>query len=101
MRMNNYLVIRTILFRRRGMVTMPIQLFDDKDGADDMVKSLDKEVSRYMKCKMVHPEDKDCIEISGNVFLGDLGIKAVEHAVITMPVKQSSLIKVPHLELIK
>jgi hypothetical protein len=99
--MKAYIVIRTILFKRKGMVTMPIQAFDDRDGADDMVKKLSEAIACQMDCQMIHPRDKGVKVISGDTFLGDLGIKLVEHSVIEMPVKQSSLIKIPNLELIK
>jgi hypothetical protein len=91
--------MRTILFKRKGMVTMPIQAFDDLDGAKDLVKKLSEAIATQMDCQMIHPRDKSVKVISGDSFLTALGIDLVEHSIKEMPVKESSLIKIPKLEL--
>jgi len=92
--MKVYIVVRSILSVREDVLTIPLQAFDDADGANDHCKKLDEAVD-------LHPMDKESSTMSGDGFMAGLGIAAVSHRVVAMPVKQSSLIKVPNIQLVK
>jgi hypothetical protein len=99
--MKAYIVVRYIHTVRGDVVTVDLQAFDDMDGANDHCSKLDDALVHQMECMLFHPTDKETPPMSGNDFLASLGIATVSHRVITMPVKQSSLIKVPKLEIVK